>query len=248
MLRRLAFAAVAAPLTLALAACGSDEQAAGGPPTGEPIAHVPAPQGSSWVETTTVTPEDGYMIGNPNAPLKLLEYASHTCPACANFSTTAVAELDEYVESGVVSYEIRNQVHNAIDLTLAMLVRCGDPATFHPLANQVWANLPAVMERAQQDPEALNQAMQAQNDARFQRIAEAAGLLEFFAARGISRDQAMQCLADPSAGEAILERSGTQSEELDVTGTPTFFLNGQKLEATSWTDLEPLLQNAGARE
>ncbi|MXP42635.1 thioredoxin domain-containing protein [Altererythrobacter soli] len=246
-LRRIALTAVAAPLALALAACGSDEQATEGAPKGEPIAAVPAPAGTSWVETAAVTPEDGYRIGNPDAPLKLVEYASHTCPACAAFSTSAVAELDEYVAKGVVSYEIRNQVHNALDLTLAMLMRCGAPETFHPLANQVWANLDQVMNTAQQNEAALNQAMQAQDATRFQKIADAAGLLDFFAARGISRDQAMQCLADPAKGEAILQRSQAQSEELEVTGTPTFFLNGSKLEGSNWAEIEPILQNAGAR-
>ena len=247
-LRRITLTALAGPLALALAACGSDEQgAAGDPPTGEPIAHIEAPDGANWAEIAAVTPEDGYRIGNPDAPLKLVEYASHTCPACANFSTTASADLDRYVETGVVSYEIRNQIHNALDLTIAMLVRCGEPATFHPLANQVWANLNEVMNQAQQNEAALNQAMQSQDNTRFQRIADAAGLLDFFAARGISRDQALQCLADPAKGEAILERSNTQSQELGVTGTPTFFLNGSRLQVSNWADLEPALQAAGAR-
>jgi protein-disulfide isomerase len=90
--------------------------------------------------------------------------------------------------------------------------------------------------------------MQGPPEQRFQTIAQAAGFLDFFAARGISRDQAMQCLADPAAGEAIANRSQTQSEELDVTGTPTFFLNGRKLDdVVGWGELEPILQNAGAR-
>lgn len=244
--RRLAFALTAAPLALAVAACGSNE---GGDavPQGEPIAPIAAPAGQSWVETAAVTPEGGYRIGNPDAPLKLVEYASHTCPACAAFSTSGAAELDEYVEKGIVSYEIRNQIHNPIDLTLAMLMRCGEPTTFHPLANQVWANLPEVMNRAQQDQAALQAAMQVPEAQRYQRIAEAAGLLDFFAARGVSRDQAMQCLANTEQARQIAENSQTQSDELGVTGTPTFFLNGNKLEASSWDDLEPLLQQAGAR-
>ena len=243
-IRRLAFIAIAAPLALALAACGSDEE---GPVTGEPIAPIAAPAGTSWVETAAVTPEGGVRIGNPEAPLKLVEYASHTCPACAAFSTTGAPELDEYVEKGIVSYEIRNQIHNPLDLTLAMLMRCGEPSAFHPLANQAWANLPEIMNRAQQDPAALNAAMQAPETARFQRIAETAGLLEFFAARGVSRDQAMQCLADVQQARQIAENSATQSEELDVTGTPTFFLNGRKLDSTSWAEVEAALQTAGAR-
>ena len=241
--RRLAFALAAAPLALALAACGSDE----GAPSGEPIAPIAAPAGTSWVETAAVTPEGGYVIGNPDAPLKLVEYASHTCPACAAFSVGGAAKLDEYVEKGIVSYEIRNQIHNSIDLALAMLMRCGEPSAFHPLANQVWANLPAVMTRAQQDQAALDAAAQVPEAQRYQAIAEAAGLLDFFAARGVSRDQAMQCLANTDQAQQIATNSNTQSEELNVTGTPTFFLNGRMLTETGWEDVEAALQAAGAR-
>jgi predicted DsbA family dithiol-disulfide isomerase len=111
----------------------------------------------------------------------------------------------------------------------------------------VWANLGDVMTRAQQDPTALNAAMQAPEAQRYQAIAEAAGLLDFFAARGISRDQAMQCLANTELAQQIAMNSQTQSEELEVTGTPTFFLNGRMLDGTGWVDVEPALQQAGAR-
>ena len=246
-LRRIALTAVAAPLALALAACGSDEQAAEGPPTGEPIAHVAPPAGTSWAETATVTPEDGYRIGNPDAPLKLVEYASHTCPACAAFSTSGAAALDRYVETGVVSYEIRNQVHNALDLTLAMLARCGEPATFHPLANQAWGQFDSLMQTVQAGGAALDAAGQQPPATRLQAIGEAAGLLDFFAARGISRDQAMTCLADTDKAQQVAENSQTQSEELAITGTPTFFLNGNRVEGTNWASVEAALQQAGAR-
>ena len=243
-LRQTLLAAAAAPLVLALVACGSDEE---GTTSGEAIAPVAAPDGQSWVETAAVTPEGGNVVGNPNAPLKLVEYASHTCGACAQFSQQATGAIDKYIESGVVSYEIRNQIHNPIDLTLATLMRCGEPTAFHPLANQVWANLPAVMERAQQDPAALQAAMQAPEAQRFQQIGEVSGLLDFFAARGVSRDQAMQCLANSDQIRQIAENSNTQSEELNVTGTPTFFLNGRMLTETGWEDVEAALQAAGAR-
>ena len=243
-LRQTLLAAAAAPLVLALAACGSDEDAT---TSSEAIAPIAAPAGQSWVQTAAVTPEGGNVVGNPDAPIKLVEYASHTCPACAQFSQQSTGAIDKYIERGVVSYEIRNQVHNPIDLTLAMLVRCGDPTAFHPLANQVWANLPAVMERAQQDPAALQAAMQAPEAGRFQQIAQATGLLDFFAARGISRDQAMQCLANADQARQIAENSNTQSEELNVTGTPTFFLNGRMLTENAWPDIEAALQAAGAR-
>lgn len=245
-LRRFAFAVLAAPITLALAACGSDDAATGGL-SGDPIAAIPAPEGQSWTQTAVVTELGGIQVGNPDAPLKLVEYASHTCPACANFSAEAHTAIDEYVATGVVSFELRNQVHDPLDLTFAMLVRCGDPTTAVPLATQGWANLNEIVGNAQANGEALSQAMAVQDETRFQQIAEISGLLDFFAARGVSRDQAMQCLADPDLATQIVERSQTQSEELDVTGTPTFFLNGTKLNGSGWAVIEPVLQQAGAR-
>ena len=240
--RRIALAAAAAPLALVLAACG--DSADEGAPTGEPIAPIAAPNDTSWVETAAVTPEGGYVIGNPDAPLKLVEYASHTCSHCAAFSQEGAAELDEYVAKGIVSYEIRNQIHDALDMTIALLARCGSPQAFHPLANQAWGGFNQIMENAQPALQAAAQAPEAQ---RFQTIAEVSGLLDFFAARGISRDQALICLADTAKVEQIYEASQAQSDELGITGTPTFILNGRKIEGTDWASVETALQNAGAR-
>jgi len=244
---------LAAPLALALAACGSDEEAA---PSGEPIAPIAAPAGQSWVETAAVTPEGGYVIGNPEAPLKLVEYASHTCHVCAAFSQEGAAPMDEYVASGRVSYELRNLIRDPIDLTIALLARCGSPQAFHPLANQAWQNFDALMATVQSNGAALQQAQAAPPAQRLQAIAQAGGLLDFFAARGISRDQGMACLADTAKAQQISEASTTQSDELQLDGTPTFFLNGSLVEGTTWgpttgpnanPGIEAVLQAAGAR-
>ncbi|MGB5778381.1 MAG: thioredoxin domain-containing protein [Allopontixanthobacter sediminis] len=238
----------AAPLALGLAACGDSATTEGEVAEGEPIADIAAPAGQSWADTATVSEYDGYVMGNPDAPVKLVEYASLTCGACAAFSTDAAEPLrEEYINSGVVSYEIRNQVHNPIDLVLARLVRCGQPESFHPLAEQVWSNLSQVMQQAQANGPALEAAMSLPEDQRFAAIGEASGLFDFFAARGISRDQARTCLADNASVMAIAQRSEDQSTEFNVTGTPTFFLNGSRVDGTSWTVVEPLLQRAGAR-
>lgn len=238
-------AALAAPLALALAACGDTTEE--GAPAGEPIAPIAAPAGASWVETAAVTPEGGYVIGNPNAPLKLVEYASHTCHVCAAFSQEGAAPMDEYVATGVISYEIRNLIRDPVDLSIAMLARCGAPQAFHPLANQAWQNFDALMNTVQANSAALQQAQAAPPAQRLQAIAQTSGILEFFAARGISRDQAMTCLADTAKASQIADASQTQADELQISGTPSFFLNGRKLEPTSWAALEPLLQAAGAR-
>ncbi len=243
------FAPLALAAALALAACSSEEEPADGTVAeGAPVAAVPAPAGQEWIEVAAVTPDGGYMVGNPNAPIKLMEYGSLTCGACANFTQTGFEALrDKYINSGKVSFELRNQVHNGIDLVLARLVRCSTPDAMVPLSEQVWLNFDEVMAGAQSAAPRLEQAMALPENQRFAAVAEAAGLLPFFAARGISEDQARTCLADAKAVEAIAKRSESQSEELKVAGTPTFFINGRNVGTQSWATLEPMLQRAGAR-
>jgi len=245
--RRFLASSVAAGLALALAACSGTEETAD-TPVGEPIAAIPAPDGQTWTEMVTVTPEDGYLVGNPDAPLKLVEYASHTCGACAYFSANGSPALKkQYVSTGVVSLELRNLVRDPIDLTIASLVRCGQPQNMQPLAEQAWASLEEIFAAANQNGAALDAAAQLPPEQRFIAIGQATGLIDFFAARGLSSDQARTCLADSAKIEALAARSQQQATDLGVSATPTFFLNGRKLDVNQWEALEPILQNAGAR-
>ncbi len=247
-LRKFALVSLAAPLALGLAACSEQDSATGEVAQAGAMEPIEAPAGQDWTETVQVTEADGYLLGNPDAPIHVIEYASLTCPACAIFSTNGAEELkSEYVASGRVSFELRNMVLNGIDLVLARLVRCGQPESFHPLSSQVWANLDSLLGNAQSNPQALEAAMSQPEETRYVAVAEAAGLLDFFAARGISRDQARTCLADTASIQQIAENSETQSRELNVNATPTFIVNGNQVNASSWEALEPILQQAGAR-
>lgn len=233
---------------LALAACSETESADGVPTSGEALPAVAPPAGSQWADIVTVTPEGGYKIGNPDAPLKLVEYASHTCGACANFAATGKPALKEkYVASGVVSFELRNLVRDPIDLTIATLVRCGPKENMQPLADQAWASLEGIFGAVQANQALYESAGNQPVEQRFITIAEAADLISFFSARGLSADQSRACLADTKAIEAIANASSQQSEQLKIAGTPSFLLNGSKLDVTQWPQLEPLLQRAGAR-
>lgn len=244
--RPLAFA-LSAALALGLAACSETEEADSAE-AGEPIADIPAPEGSSWLDTVSVTPEGGYVVGNPDAPLKLIEYASHTCGACAMFATTGKPPLKEdYIASGRVSFEQREVFLNTFDVVIATLAQCGAKEQMQPLSDQVWQNLQSVMEGIQSNQAAMEQAAQLPIEQRFVGVAQATGLIDFFAARGLSADQARECLADAEAIEAMVERAEAQAQAAGVTGTPTFVLNGRKLDTTQWSGLEPALQRAGAR-
>ncbi len=249
-LRRLPLALFALPLALGLAACGEDAATADGAPRGEPIAAIAAPAGQSWVDTAAVTPEGGVRIGNPEAPLKLVEYGSHTCHVCADFSKQGAVALDGYVE------ERRDQLRNPQPR----------PRPGRPRRSRCWRAAAARARSTRSPTRCGRQLRRADGDrARQRRRAPAGrpalrrrsasrrsrrrpGLLDFFAERGISRDQAMQCLANTAAGRAAchrLRRAGEGVQHHRHADASSSTATGWR--PTSWEALEPLLQQAGAR-
>ncbi|MEG8038961.1 thioredoxin domain-containing protein [Sphingomonas sp. LR60] len=83
-----------------------------------------------WTAVATPVASGSYLIGNPKARVKLVEYVSYTCPHCAHFTQESDATLGAMVRSGSTSVELRNQVHDGIDLAAATLARCSGAAAF----------------------------------------------------------------------------------------------------------------------
>lgn len=248
-MRSLAFA-LTAPLALALAACGDKDATDPNAAAAAPVPTVPAPAGTTWRDTVALTPEGGHLVGNPNAPIKLVEYGSLTCPTCQRFAAEGMEPLlAKYVESGRVSFELRNfAVHGPVDILLARLVRCGTKEAVIPLSDQVWENLEALTGPLQANQAAVEKALSLPMNQRFEAMAQIAGLFDFFASRGISADQARACLADVPSLEKLANETDRAQRDDGVNGTPTFLLNGRKLDGISvWSQLEPVLQRAGAR-
>ena len=227
--------------------CGGSNDAPSAPAGSVKAAAAPA--GQDWTQTVSQTPEGGFVAGNPDAPLKLVEYGSLTCPACARFSEEGMKPLlEKYVNSGRVSFEFRSfLIHGPLDLALTRLIGCTAPEAAVPLADQIWANLGAIQQRAYANESALADLNKFPENERFVRFGELTGLYEFFAARGISEDQARTCMADFASLEKLSNISETYSTDDKITQTPTFVLNGSKVEASTWAELEPKLQRAGAR-
>jgi protein-disulfide isomerase len=244
-LRRLILSALVAPLALGLAACGSDAPD-GEVPEAAKVEPVAPPAGTTWSNTAVVTPESGFMIGNPDAPIKLIEYGSLTCPACAAFAQDGFEALKtEYVDSGRVSFEFRSfLIHGPPDLVLTRLSECGPPEAVIPRADQVWLNIQTIVPAFQAaDQNALNLPP----EQRFVAYAEGSGILDFFAKLGLNRDEAKACLADTKAIDRLAKASQDNSQKDGVDRTPTFLVNGRKVDAGQWSELEPILQRAGAR-
>jgi protein-disulfide isomerase len=237
-----------APLALALGACG-DKEGESALPKGAAIAKVAPPAGKAWADVVEETAEGGMRMGNPEAPLKLIEYGSLSCPGCAKLAQDGFVPLaTNYVASGRVSFEFRSFAIHPQDVPLTLLVRCSSKEAFFPLVEQIYTNFNA-MNAPYNDQATMQRAeaaMQLPPEQRWAAFSETVGYSQFFAQRGVSADQGRACLADLAKAKQVADFAQQYGAD-GVTGTPTLKLNGVKLDDSSWQGLELALQNAGAR-
>ncbi|KHK89680.1 protein-disulfide isomerase [Novosphingobium malaysiense] len=239
---------LAAPLALGLAACDNKAED-GAPKSSEPIAKIAPPAGKSWQDMIEKTAEGGYRMGNPEAPIKLIEYGALSCSHCAEFAKESFEKLrDDYVASGRVSYELRYFMLNPYDVPASLLATCGSTEAVIPLSEQFWAWQPNMFENVQSVGDAKLQAIgDLPKEKQIAAIADVSGMIDFFSSRGIARDQAKACLSDTARAKALAEQTERASSEFNVTGTPTFIINGSSVGSMGWDELEAKLQQAGAR-
>ena len=205
-------------------------------------AFAAAPAKPAWLLTFNVSPVGGHIIGNPAAPTKLVEYASYTCGHCGSFETNdAPALKNQFVAGGKVSFEIRNLVRDEVDLTAAMLARCGGKGRFfgnhrHLMATQAqWADdskiAPATIAK-----------LEAQDIFGFMLGAHTElGLDKVMLARGLTNAQSKACLTDAKALDTVLKMTDEAVGPLGIKGTPTFMVNDKIVDAHDLEALKPLL-------
>lgn len=247
MKARFGIAAVA--IALALVGCSKGGSNSATPAANAPLTQIPAPNGGDWRQVVSETPEGGFRMGNPNAPVKLVEYASLSCPFCAKFDQEGVPTLrDKYVKSGEVSWEYRTYLNHPTDPAVASLAHCMGADSFFALADQLYATqeqwFGKLVDFSQKQPQ---QYAQLQNMPPMQRNAEIAritGLDEFFRQRGMPSSKIAACLQDQSVLNK-LDSILKLAEKDNINGTPNFLINGKlQPDAADWKTLEPILQAA----
>ena len=209
---------------------------------------IAAPAGAKWSETTAITPDGGMLMGNPKAPVKLIEFGALTCSHCAEFAEKSKTELKAMIDKGTVSLEYRTFMLNAIDIPASLLARCSGAGPFFPIAEQMFAAQRDWLGKAQAMTPADQQQLQGLSPAQLPGVlADKLGLVEFVRQRGIPEEKARACLADAKAIDALVAMTDKGVREFKVAGTPTFVINGVTQENTaSWEALKPKLIDAGA--
>jgi protein-disulfide isomerase len=228
------FLALAAPMLLGALAV----------PFAAPL--VAAPQ-KPWTAVATPAPQGSYVIGNPKAKVKLIEYVSYTCPHCGHFARDSAAVLKgKMIASGSTSLEVRNSIHDRYDLIAATLARCSGPAVFPKMHELLYARQDEWLNKAVAFDAASGQSPAGNTQGEKMRtLANGAGLTDIAKAAGMTDAAINACFAT----EANLAKTLQVAQALQgkINATPTFELNGKLIERTDWAALEPMLRAAGAR-
>jgi protein-disulfide isomerase len=175
----------------------------------------------------TATPASGpgdFSLGSPDAPVKIVEYASFTCPHCAQFHATVFGDLKkEYIDTGKVHFTMREVYFDRYGLWAALVARCGGEMRYFGIHDMLFEK--------QQEWAASEDPMQVVKN--LKTIGLAAGL----------DDAAMEvCLNDTANAEALIKRFQTNMEADGVQGTPTLFVNGAKHSNMAYADLKAIIE------
>ncbi len=204
------------------------------------------PAGSDWTAVVAETPDGGFVMGNPKAPVKLVEYGSLSCPHCAHFAHESHDALNKYVASGKVSYELRTFIIHPQDTPASLLVRCNGAAAFFAMTDQMlakqdeWqANISKLTAADQSAYSALTP------DQRTAYLADKLDLISYFQKRGVPAEKAKACLASKSGNEALQKIYSSAADQYHIPGTPAFILNGMIVaDVVDWKVLEPKIKAA----
>ncbi|MBX3430580.1 MAG: thioredoxin domain-containing protein [Hyphomonadaceae bacterium] len=169
---------------------------------------------------------DDMAIGNPNSGVTLVEYGSSMCSHCREFEETVFRELKtNYIDTNKIHYVFREvlapvdpqRVIPTIALAEYQVARCNNatPEQYFSRLGVMFEQQPAMFQAAGTSRQGVE-----------------AKLVEIGGAAGLSRETVMACIADPGGAERMT-RLGELATRDNVTGTPTFFLNGQRLDDPS---------------
>ena len=167
-------------------------------------------------------------LGKADAPVTIVEYASLTCGHCANFHNTVFPKIKEkYVDSGQVRFILREFPLDNLAAAAAMLTRCAGGEKTYPLVEvlfkqqEQWAFV-----RGNPVPELFKVAKQA----------------------GFTQESFDKCLTDQKLLEQVTSIRTKAADKFGVSSTPTFFINGKRLQEAPTVEafdkaLAPLLKS-----
>jgi protein-disulfide isomerase len=202
---------VVAPKTVMEQAVEAPQKAATETPAQTAEATADAPTPTAPLAANALLQQQPYdrVLGNAAAPVTIVEYSSLSCPHCADFHEKTLPEIKQnYVDTGKVRFLVRPFALNESALRGSQLTFCVPNEKYHAFLE--------VLFSMQQ-----KWAMTLDYKDNLKRIAQVGG---------VSDAQFEACVADTKLEEQILNIRKEATENLDIKATPTFFINGEKVQ------------------
>jgi protein-disulfide isomerase len=202
-----------------------------------------------WTKTVTRGANGAYIMGNPKAKVRLVEYLSYSCPHCAHFTTESAAPLKaNYVSKGTVAVEMRNAVRDRFDFASALLARCGGPIKFYAHNEAIFAAQDALMAKASAHEAGSNLPEGSPINMVLGDMARGSGLIDFMATRGVPAATANACIANKAEQDIVLGMTKEAWQVRKLQGTPMFLINGVNAGFNDWASLERKIRAALQRK
>ncbi|MDK3016812.1 DsbA family protein [Pseudodonghicola flavimaris] len=185
-------------------------------------------QEAAEVDTSTIAE---MTMGAEDAPVTIVEYASYTCPHCADFEQGPFKKLKaEYIDTGKVRFIYREVYFDRYGLWASMIARCsGDTEKFFGISDLIF--------KTQRDWVRAGGPTEIVDELR--KIGRLAGL---------ENDTLEACLQDGTKAQTLVKWYQEHAEADKIDATPTFVINGEKVTNQPWEDLKALIEAEIAKQ
>jgi protein-disulfide isomerase len=163
------------------------------------------------------------VLGRADAPVTLVEFTDLECPFCRSFHVGTFERLKrEYIDTGKVRFIMREFPLDNLAAAASMLARCAGEGKALPLISALFAK---------------------QDDWAFVKGDPRPELLKFAKQAGFTQESFEKCLTDQKLLDDISSIRSRAADTFGVNATPTFFVNGKKLNGVGLEDFEKAFES-----
>ncbi len=174
------------------------------------------------VDTSTIKP---MTLGNPDAAVQIIEYASFTCPHCATFDQGPFKELKaEYIDTDKIGFTYREVYFDRYGLWASMVARC-DSDKFFGITDLIYAGQSEWVQAG--EPAAIVEELK-----KIGRLA------------GIENDTLDACLQDGEKAQTLIAWWEENQQADDISSTPSFIINGEKYSNMAYAEMKEIIDAA----
>lgn len=166
------------------------------------------------------------MIGNPDAKVTVIEYASYTCPHCASFHAGTYKDLKrDYIDTGKINFVFREVYFDRYGLWASMIARCAGPDKFFGMTDLMF-----------------------KNQSQWTRAGEPAAIIDELRKigrlAGMDGDTLEACLNDDEKAKTLVAWYQEKAGADNIDSTPSFVINGKKHSNMSFVEMSEILDAA----